>query len=351
MESKAPSTCRLCNVSLSSPSAWREHAKSDWQYVLQPACVHQPNGSLTDDSSVYNLRVKVAEPGTVITPPSSSSPRRQKSKQTNSRSQSEDEVDDESDYESDDSNVEPPAGLKFNPGQCLFCNTTSDSFDDSLSHMTKSHGFTIPYQEHLTVDIETLAEYLHLVIHGYRECILCACRRRTVEGIQHHMTAKGHCRFDVVSDIAEFYDMPSKEYTADEESLRLPSGKLLNHPTKAAGPSASRTLRSSTRRRMALTTLPTSKPGSAGSDALAQDDETPLSSDTQLSRLAKGDQQSLAHLQDYQVRSLVASGAKAIEGSQREAKHSELKLSKAGNITLMGTFRADTSKRFRGPWG
>lgn len=202
------------------------------------------------------------------------------------------------------------------------------------------------------VDVETIAAYLHLVIHGYRECIQCGCRRRSIEGIQHHMTAKGHCRFDIVSDMEEFYNMPLQNYTADGESLQLPSGKLLSNPAKASGPLVSRTPRSSTRRRMALTTLPTSKPSPSNADLPAEDDSVaPLSSDTQLSRLAKGDQQSLSHLQDYQVRSLVATGARAVDEARREAKHSELKLSKAGNVTLMGTFRADTSKRFRGPWG
>ncbi|TQW12454.1 hypothetical protein IF2G_01185 [Cordyceps javanica] len=170
------------------------------------------------------------------------------------------------------------------------------------------------------------------------------------------MIAKGHCRFDVASDIEEFYEIPSQGYTTRAESLLLPSGKVLSNTTRADGPLASRrTPRSSTKRRMALTTLSSSK-------SSAQDNNCPplsehrsdivqLSPGTELSRLSRGDQQSLAHLKDYQVRSLVATGARAVDEARREAKHSELKLSKAGNVTLMGTFRADTSKRFRGPWG
>ncbi|OAA74847.1 hypothetical protein LEL_06835 [Akanthomyces lecanii RCEF 1005] len=355
MESKAPTTCRLCNISLASPSVWRQHAKSDLQYVAHPDTNNGGGKMLTNSTSVYNLRVKVAEPGTVITPPSSS-PRRQASAASSRHVQVDEDVDDsESNYESADEDPEPTAGLQYNPHQCLFCSTESTSFDDSLQHMSKMHSFTIPHQERLVVDVETIAAYLHLVIYGYRECIRCGCRRRSVEGIQHHMTAKGHCRFDIVSDMEEFYNMPSQNYTADGESLLLPSGKLLSNPTKASGPLVSRTPRSSTRRRMALTTLPTSaskpKASSAANLPAEGSGDAPLSSDTQLSRLAKGDQQSLSHLQDYQVRSLVATGARAVDEARREAKHSELKLSKAGNVTLMGTFRADTSKRFRGPWG
>ncbi|OAA45360.1 hypothetical protein ISF_09593 [Cordyceps fumosorosea ARSEF 2679] len=331
MESKAPSFCRLCDISLDSPSVWRQHAKSD--------------------SHVYKLRVKFAEPGTVITPPSSS-PRKQGSAGSSRHAASDEESDGDSD--SEDLKPDSVAAARFDARQCLFCNTESTSFHDSLQHMSKMHGFTMAHQEHLTVDAETMAAYLHLVIHGYQECIQCGCRRRTVEGIQHHMIAKGHCRFDVSSEMEDFYDMPSQKYTADAELLHLPSGKVLSNAGKDGRPLASRTPRALARRRhMALarlanaeSTCPCTDPPDADGIADAQ-----LSSDTQLSRPLKGDQQSLAHLRDYQVQSLVATGARAVDEARREAKHSELKLSKAGNVTLMGTFRADTSKRFRGPWG
>lgn len=350
MESKAPSVCRLCNIALASSDVWRQHAKSDLQWV-PPLCRTSDRRKLTS-RSVYNLRLRVAEPGTIITPPSSS-PRRRKQKDGDFLSPSDEEVSNGSFTESETEGTEPPADVRFNAEHCLFCSKESSGFDDNLIHMSKTHSFTIPRQEHLVVDLETVVGYLHLVIYGYKECILCASRRRTVEAIQHHMAAKGHCRFDIVADLEEFYNIPSHTYTADDESLRLPSGKLLNHPTKATGPSVSRTARSSGRRRMAVTTLPTSRSKrSCGTEiSTGEGADNFASSDTQLSRLAKGDQQSLAHLQDYQLRSLVASGAKAIGESQREAKSAELRLSKAGNITMMGTFRADTSKRFRGPWG
>ncbi|KAM3485851.1 hypothetical protein MY8738_000871 [Beauveria namnaoensis] len=157
--------------------------------------------------SVYNLRVKVAEPGTIITPPSSS-PRRQISAASSHRSESDDDAGDASDYESGDLGCSTPAAVHFDPHQCLFCSTRSTSLHDSLQHMTRTHSFTIPYQEYLTVNVETVVAYMHLVIHGYRECIQCGCRRRTVEGIQHHMAAKGHCRFDIAADMEEFYNRP-----------------------------------------------------------------------------------------------------------------------------------------------
>ncbi|KND92904.1 Zinc finger protein [Tolypocladium ophioglossoides CBS 100239] len=326
MEDKSPSFCRLCNMALASPSVWRQHAKSDWH--------------------VYNLRVRVAEPGTVVLPPSASP-----STERGVDAESNTHLDDESDDESDDGDTELSAEPEFKSQQCLFCGAENGTFDDNLAHMSKAHSFTIPYQDYLTVDLETLVGYLHLVIHGYGECILCAARRSTVEGIQHHMTAKGHCRFNVASDIAEFYEIPASGYHADEESLRLPSGKLLSHRTRAAGPAASRTARQSVERRPEPTTLPLATPTQESELVPTQDNNATAASCTQLSRLTRGDQQNLAHLPDHEVRSLLATGVRHIDQSRREEKRAQLKLEKAGNTTLTAHFRADTSKRFRGPWG
>jgi pre-60S factor REI1 len=256
-----------------------------------------------------------------------------------------------SDDVSDDGDTELSAEPEINSKQCLFCGAENSTVDDNLAHMSKAHGFDIPYQDNLIVDLETLVGYLHLVIYGYAECILCAARRSTVEGIQHHMTAKGHCRFNVASDIAEFYSIPAPAYHADEESLRLPSGKLLSHRTRATGLAALRTARQPVERRPETTALSLATPTHKSELVPTQDHDTTAPSNTQLSRLTRGDQQSLAHLLDHEVRSLLATSARHIDQSRREEKQAQLKLEKAGNITLMAHFRADTSKRFRGPWG
>ncbi|PNY29787.1 Zinc finger protein [Tolypocladium capitatum] len=322
MENKSPTFCRLCNIALASPNVWRQHAKSDWH--------------------VYNLRMRVAEPGTVVLPPSAS-PSTERAVDAESNTPLDDE--------SNDGDTELSAEPEFNSEQCLFCGAENTTFDDNLAHMSKAHSFAIPYQDYLIVDLETLVGYLHLVIYGHGECILCAVRRSTVEGVQHHMTAKGHCRFNVASDIAEFYKIPAPAYHADEESLRLPSGKLLSHRTRATGPAASRTTRQSVERCLEPTTLPLATPTSESELVPTQVNNTTAASCTQLSRLTRGDQKSLAHLPDNELRSLLATSARHIDQSRREEKHAQLKLEKAGNTTLTARFRADTSKRFRGPWG
>ncbi|KAI9171483.1 Zinc finger protein [Paramyrothecium foliicola] len=300
----------------------------------------QPSGGSTQ-------RVN-GKPGTIVPPPSAPS-----NTEKAAVSESHTLVDDESDDESVDGDTELPEKLEFHPEYCLFCSVESSSFDDNLAHMTKAHSFTIPYQDQLTVEPETLVEYLHLVICGYGECIMCAARRRTVEGIQHHMTAKGHCRFNVAADIAEFYDeISAPEYQADEESLRLPSGKLLNHRTRTTGPAAARTARQFVERRSRSAALQPSATASKSSELIqAQDKNSSEASSSQLSRLTRGDQRSLAHLADHEVRSLLASGARAIDHSMREEKQAKLRLEQASNITMTAHFRMDTSKRFRGLWG
>jgi len=289
--------------------------------------------------------MRVAEPGTVITPPSASPPSAERAPDAQSGT--------DSDEASEDGDTGLSAEPEFDAKQCLFCAAESSTMDDSLAHMSKAHSFAVPFPEHLTVDLETLLRYLHLVVYGNGECILCAARRRTVEGIQQHMTAKGHCRFEVVSEVAGFYNLPAPGYHVDEESLRLPSGKLLGHRTRGAGPAApTRTARQAAERRpesTAASMLATSS--RAPEPSPAQEEDAAPTSSTQLSRLARGDQQSLASLPDHEVRSLLATTARHIDQSRREEKDAQLRLAEAGNTTLMAHFRADTSKRFRGPWG
>ncbi|KAL7952512.1 C2H2 type zinc-finger domain-containing protein [Trichoderma compactum] len=330
MEDKSPSFCRLCNIALASSNNWRQHAKSDWH--------------------VYNLRVRVAEPGTVVPRPSSSSSSKASSALNAQKAvdvASKNYLDDGPDNVDTELSVEP----EFSPGQCLFCGTENDSFKDNLTHMSKEHSFIIPHEVDLIVEADTLIGYLHLVVYGYRECILCATRRSSVEGIQHHMMAKGHCRFNVTSDTADFYNIPTMEYHADEELLRLPSGKLLSHRMRASRSAAPTVARQTGERRieaaasqLVITTQP--------SDLVPlQDNKNTAPSHTQLWRLTRGDQQSLAHLPDHEVRSLLATSARHIDQLRREKHDSQLKLDTAGNTTLTGHFRMDTSKRFRGPWG
>ncbi|KAL7805624.1 C2H2 type zinc-finger domain-containing protein [Trichoderma gracile] len=318
----SPSFCRLCNIPLVGVNEWRQHAKSD--------------------SHIYNLRVRIAEPGTVVSPLASSMGGA--AVEAKGESHHDDNI--------DNTVSELSEFPTFDAAQCLFCGARNGTFDNNLAHMSKKHSFAIPHQDSLIVEPDVLLEHLHLVVYGYGECILCATRRSTVQGIQHHMMAKGHCRFNVALDIAEFYDVPVQEFQAAGELLRLTSGKLIGRreiPTGGAILSWKRSSRES-RRLDSITSSPSTL--SRFSEViLKEDDNIAATSHTQLSRLSRGDQQNLAHLCNHELRSLLATSTRNINHLKRKEKETELKLEMAGNTTLTGHFRMDTSKRFRGPWG
>ncbi|KAF4443086.1 TRI15- transcription factor [Fusarium acutatum] len=210
---QTPSFCRLCNVELRGLQTWKAHVKSD--------------------GHVQKLQEKV-HGITVSSIPTSAS------KLSPSRSQMRDEFEEadlqsESDVEEDGFDDQELVATEFVPGHCLFCTKDTSTLDESIKHMSSAHGFNIPFQEFLAVDLETLVSYLYFVINTYRECICCGTRRSTVEGTQHHMLAKGHCRFDISPETEEFYEIPQyedalgnrKQDTSD--SLKLPSGRIISH--------------------------------------------------------------------------------------------------------------------------
>lgn len=162
------------------------------------------------------------------------------SKLSPSRSQRRDEfeyddLESESDVEDDLEEDQELVATEFVPGHCLFCTKDSSTLDESMKHMSSAHGFSIPFQEFLAVDLETLVSYLHFVINTYRDCICCGTRRSTVEGIQHHMLAKGHCCFDISPETEEFYEIPQCEDALGDrkqdagDPVRLPSGRVISH--------------------------------------------------------------------------------------------------------------------------
>ncbi|KAI1463299.1 C2H2 type zinc-finger-domain-containing protein [Daldinia caldariorum] len=219
---KAPSFCTLCNVQLSAQQTWKAHLKSD--------------------EHVYKLQLKVAEPGSAPHPSIDASQTKSTiSSGAEKRSDDDATVDQDQNTGSDtedglEDDLEEPQAPDFSPGTCLFCAQESDLLDDNMTHMATAHGFSVPFQNFLAIDLDMVVEYLHFIIYGYRECICCGKRRSTVEGVQQHMVAKGHCRFDISAETEEFYEMPQSENVVVEQGqhdssmpMRLPSGKLISH--------------------------------------------------------------------------------------------------------------------------
>ncbi|KAF2967298.1 hypothetical protein GQX73_g6262 [Xylaria multiplex] len=274
----------------------------------------------------------------------------------------------------------------FTPGQCLFCSNSSLSFADSVIHMQKSHGLFVPHQQHLAVDLESLFKYLHLVIFGYRECIHCGTERATVQAVQQHMTGKGHCKFDISepdSEFAEFYDFSEPEddaesdvdedderrnqedvavgsarkpLLADEDSIRLPSGKIISRQLSAQAGSPSTQFRRRARTPASQLEYAAAEPdGEAGSSKGEADSHVP---DTrviskrekrerarvtlQLANMSASDRNGLMHLSGSEQRSLLATQHRHAEKVQKEERRRQGKIDRKGNKNLYAYWHTET---------
>ncbi|OAQ83749.1 c2h2 finger domain-containing protein [Purpureocillium lilacinum] len=327
--------CRLCDIPLATSAEFRQHAKSE--------------------SHVYKLQCRVATPGTAVLPPRDRSARAHGVVDAEEPSSPEDESDEDQAASDGGDTEDEGSAPPFDPQQCLFCGDESDAFDSNVAHMNSVHSFIVPYQDCLAVDLETLIWYLHLVIYGYRECILCSTRRSTIEGIQQHMTAKGHCRFDISAGTEDFYELPESQYEnlagrarPDEASLRLPSGKLLSHRTLREAPVRSRPAQQA----------PSDRPGNAQigsvqSRRIGQEIATRDGSDSailaaRLSQLSVRDQNTLALLPSHEIRSVLATKRKQLDQARRDETKARRRVERLGNKTLMKHFKPDVPGRSNG---
>lgn len=275
----------------------------------------------------------------------------------------------------------------FAPGQCLFCPSPSPDFAQSVLHMQKSHGLFVPHRQHLAVDLETLFKYLHLVIFGYRECIQCGTERATVQAVQQHMTGKGHCKFDISeqdSEFAEFYDFSEPEddawsdtvgdgdgvsqeeeaatssrrkpLPADEDSIRLPSGRIISRQSSAqAGPSTTQLRRRTRTSASQLEYTPAEgdeeegsgkdEPGSGMPDTrlLSRREKREKAMVTyQLANMSANDRNGLMHLTASQQSSLLAMQHRHAEKVQKEERRRQAKVDRKGNKNLYAYWNTET---------
>jgi pre-60S factor REI1 len=234
---------------------------------------------------------------------------------------------------------------EFEPEKCIICTQNNKSFDDNVQHMKTAHSLRIPYENHLSVDLETLIWYLHFVINTYRECIYCGTRSRTVQGIQQHMVDKGHCRVEMSDEMLEFYDLEGlKKYETengvaiDNETLRLSSGKLLSHRT---APAPKKPHRETAQDDAQSQDNQTALPGSVSSDALTTKDRKEAALASQLARLSVRDQQSLIHMSSSEQRSFLLQRKKEMDTARRSERKMRLKTERVNNKTMMKTFQND----------
>lgn len=264
--------------------------------------------------------------------------------------------------ETGDSSIEEDEDILFDPKLCIFCNYRSGDFDENYEHMCKAHGFSIPNQEHLIVEVETLIKYLHLVVFGYYECLLCGSQRNTSQGAQQHMTGKRHCKIDIDnpdSEYRDFYDLgpasgkenelydnnASTFRTGVDKTLRLSSGKVLSHRTTTSprpprkneqprGASSNSALPPQIANGQNVTRSTedqlTKQESSPKSKRLVKREAALLN---QLATLRATDRNSLAHLPVWKQRALVERSMKETEHAMREENAMKLKIQLRGNKT------------------
>ncbi|KAM0444936.1 hypothetical protein ACHAQK_002471 [Fusarium lateritium] len=280
------------------------------------------------------------------------------------------------------STTSDPATRVFDSERCLFCPATSPSFLESVAHMQKAHGLFIPHKQHLLVDLETLFRYLHLVIFEYRECIYCGTERTTVPAVQQHMLGKGHCKFDIWEDseFADFYDFSQSQNNADEDcdsdldaseeeetlskpeqrplqigqdSIRLPSGRLISKKSSKQVELSALQLRRHTRTKLSQLEYSSAEPDEDRSEYHGPD-----ISDTQvltrrekrrqatvsyqLANLSINDRRALMHLSTSEQRSLIATQHKLMEKVQKEESRSQRKIDRKGNKNLYAYWHTET---------
>ncbi|KAF7558496.1 hypothetical protein G7046_g5667 [Stylonectria norvegica] len=319
--------CSICDIAHESAQAQREHAKSEWH--------------------IYKLRLKHAPPGTKVYSPTdvvvNSDDDDSPVDEANNSASSDEESDSDADSSDDD---EEDATPDFIPEQCIFCSHTSGSFDDSVAHMKSAHSLAIPYQDSLSVELVTLIWYLHLVTTGYHECVLCGKRRRSLEAVQQHMTAKGHCRFEITEEMKEFYNLPESYTVADwqqpdKDSLKLPSGKLLSHRSQTASAAKPRTGNSEPQKQR-ITQFKASK---GSSEVMAPKARKEDAIATQLSKLSVNDQRSMMNLPLSQQRNLLAQRKKRLDEARRADRRMRTRVERGGNKTLQKHFQMDGTGR------
>ncbi|KAI7788625.1 TRI15 [Diaporthe eres] len=282
---------------------------------------------------------------------------------------------------------------QFIPEQCLFCPKLSANFTDSVVHMRKSHCLFVPHHQHLAVDLETLFRYLHLIIFGYRECIKCGTERATVQAVQQHMTGKGHCNFDTSeedSEFAEFYDFSESEDASESESegdgderdqeetaassspkplpagqdsMRLPSGKIISRQSSAqAGPTFTQLRR---RARTYASRLERTLVEAGDEGAKEDEEESSSKEDTdsgvhdtrllsrrekreketvtyQMASMSASDRNSLVHLPASQQRAILAAQFRHTVKVQMEERRRQGKVDRKGNKNLYAYWHTET---------
>ncbi|KAM0224137.1 hypothetical protein ACHAPA_004633 [Fusarium lateritium] len=196
------------------------------------------------------------------------------------------------------------------------------------------------------------------------------------------MLGKGHCKFDIWEDseFADFYDFSQSQNNADEDcdsdldaseeeetlskpeqrplqigqdSIRLPSGRLISKKSSKQVELSALQLRRHTRTKLSQLEYSSAEPDEDRSEYHGPD-----VSDTQvltrrekrrqatvsyqLANLSINDRRALMHLSTSEQRSLIATQHKLMEKVQKEESRSQRKIDRKGNKNLYAYWHTET---------
>lgn len=306
-------TCSSCKLTFTTPETYREHAKSEEQYVSSTA----QGSSVLTRHSITKLRQRAAASGADIRSKKYEKFDANYTPATDSSSDADTDVDETERTEAE-----------FVAETCIFCGEDQESFEDNLVHMASTHSFIIPFQDALVVDLQTLVWYFHLAIYSYNECIKCGKRRHGVQAVQQHMKGAGHCRFDLDGEVTDFYDLSKLDartagnIVANEDSqLELPSGRVASQRSQTMAPNKPRS-----NRRELIAKEPEQDQHMEGQEEVEEETSTALLNrndrraatiSDHMGQLSKRDQLALAHLPSYEQRTVLRNMKKEIDASRR----------------------------------
>lgn len=113
---------------------------------------------------------------------------------------------------------------RLRPEDCIFCNTSAESFEANMEHMTREHGLYIPDLDFI-VDLPGLIQYLSDKVSVAFCCLYCSSKVQpftSLESVRRHMRDKGHLKilFDEEGqdELADFYNYEEEPMEADDDS-------------------------------------------------------------------------------------------------------------------------------------
>ncbi|KAK8846717.1 hypothetical protein IAR55_005804 [Kwoniella newhampshirensis] len=267
-------TCISCRVAFETAAEQRAHFSTDWhRYNMKRRVANLPpvaaasfnekvlerreqNAVRTDPRSLACASCKRANNGE-----GSADVQEAEDADVDIASTSDDEID-----SGDDEDVSEKIAnfrRRIKPTDCLFCFQHSESVNENVIHMARSHSFFIPDQD-ILVDLPGLLSYLGEKVAIGNLCLFCPNGGRefgSLEAVRRHMIDKAHCKLAYNDEedrveLADFYDFggssddddtewedmdvdgPTASATevdrplglaADGLSLMLPSGRTLGH--------------------------------------------------------------------------------------------------------------------------